>query len=76
VSFLEKRETPGFCRGPEGCGHDESAVDRIVTETLAGCAGVIVMRIGERPARRLREAGLRILTTYDYVTDAVRRFAE
>ncbi|MDR2051873.1 MAG: nitrogenase cofactor biosynthesis protein NifB [Treponema sp.] len=78
VEFIEKRDVSRYCRGRENCGHNaaewhEEGLNGIL-ETLEDCDGVIAMRIGEVPRRRLAERGIRFFMTYDYVTDAVKEF--
>jgi MoaA/NifB/PqqE/SkfB family radical SAM enzyme len=76
VNYIERREIPQYCFGPEGCGrHNDETIDSII-KTIEGCAGIIVMRIGEAPRRLLAEKGIAVFMTYNYVTDAVREAAE
>ncbi|MDR1252902.1 MAG: nitrogenase cofactor biosynthesis protein NifB [Treponema sp.] len=80
VEFIEKRDVSRYCRGRENCGRNaaewhEEGLNGIL-ETLSGCNGVIAMRIGEVPRRRLAEQGIRFFMTYDYVTDAVKEFGK
>jgi nitrogenase cofactor biosynthesis protein NifB len=80
VEFIEKRDVSRYCRGRENCGRNaaewhEEGLNGIL-ESLSGCDGVIAMRIGEVPRRRLAEQGIRFFMTYDYVTDAVKEFGK
>jgi MoaA/NifB/PqqE/SkfB family radical SAM enzyme len=82
VSCVERREVSRYCHGKEKCGgrgsspeHHEEVLNSIV-ETLAGCTGVIAMRIGDGPLRRLEEKGIRFFMTYNYAAEAVKEFAE
>jgi nitrogenase cofactor biosynthesis protein NifB len=80
VEFIEKRDVSRYCRGRENCGRNaaEWREDdfRGILETLGDCDGVIAMRIGEVPRRRLAEQDIRFFMTYDYVTDAVKEFGK
>jgi MoaA/NifB/PqqE/SkfB family radical SAM enzyme len=80
LEFLEKRDVSEYCRGEENCGHnaDDRHEDGLngILDALGDCDGVIAMRIGYKPYRRLAERGIRFFTTYDYVTDAVDKFGK
>jgi MoaA/NifB/PqqE/SkfB family radical SAM enzyme len=75
VEFIEKREVSQYCFGPDHCGGEEETMDSII-KTIEGCSGVIVMRIGELPRRKLAEKGIEVFMTYNYAGDAVREAAE
>jgi predicted Fe-Mo cluster-binding NifX family protein len=76
VAFVERREVPQYCFGSDHCGREhEDAIDSII-QTIEGCSGVIVLRIGDAPRRRLAEKGISVFMNYNYVTDAVREAAE
>ncbi|MDR0663886.1 MAG: nitrogenase cofactor biosynthesis protein NifB [Spirochaetaceae bacterium] len=71
VRFRERRKVPKFCRG--ACGHLEHENKLLsLTGTIADCAGVIALRIGEVPRALLEEKGIRVFMTYDRIEDAVR----
>jgi MoaA/NifB/PqqE/SkfB family radical SAM enzyme len=81
AEFIEKRDVSHYCRGRENCGRNaaeagwyhEEALDGIL-EVLDDCDGVIAMRIGDVPYRRLEKRGIRFFMTYDYVSGAVKEF--
>ncbi|MDR0556909.1 MAG: nitrogenase cofactor biosynthesis protein NifB [Treponema sp.] len=80
VEFIEKRDVSRYCQGKETCGHaamkwHEEGLNGIF-DTLEDCDGVIAMRIGDAPRRRLAEQGVRFFMTYDYVVDAVKKFGK
>jgi predicted Fe-Mo cluster-binding NifX family protein len=83
VEFIERREVPQYCQGKGNCGpgagsaakdHEEK-LDSII-ETVSGCTGVIALRIGEEPLRKLGERGIHFFMTYNYAAEAVKEFAE
>jgi MoaA/NifB/PqqE/SkfB family radical SAM enzyme len=83
VEFIERREVPRYCRGKENCGlgvlsaaRDHGELLDSIIETLAGCTGVIALRIGDEPLRRLKEKGIYFFMTYNYAAEAVKEFAE
>jgi predicted Fe-Mo cluster-binding NifX family protein len=82
AEFTEERGVARFCRGEADCGPAaesvlgrEESLENIIA-SLADCDGVIAMRIGEAPRRRLEERGIAVRMTYDYVRDAVDGFAK
>jgi predicted Fe-Mo cluster-binding NifX family protein len=83
VEFIERREVAQYCRGKENCGPGagsaaesrEELLNSII-ETVTGCTGVIAVRIGDEPLRRLREKGIHFFMTYNYAAEAVKEFAE
>jgi MoaA/NifB/PqqE/SkfB family radical SAM enzyme len=83
VFFIEKREVSQYCKGKEGCRlgagsapQDHGEILDSIVETLAGCTGVIALRIGDEPLRRLRERGIHFFMTYSSAAEAVKEFAE
>jgi MoaA/NifB/PqqE/SkfB family radical SAM enzyme len=76
VEFMERRETPHYCHGKEACGAGAGISLDSIIKTVAGCTGVIAMRIGAEPLRRLREKGIHFFMTYNYAAEAVKEFAE
>ncbi|MDR1352116.1 MAG: radical SAM protein [Treponema sp.] len=75
VSFIEKREIPQYCFGPRGCGETGEPIAAIL-KTIADCSGLISMRIGGPPRARLEENGVRVWTTYNYISAAVEDAAK
>ncbi|MDR2743366.1 MAG: radical SAM protein [Treponema sp.] len=82
VTFIERREVPQYCHRKENCGGRESTPEyhgellNSIIETITGCTGVIALRIGDEPLRRLKEKGIHFFMTYNYAADAVKEFAE
>ncbi|BCN32863.1 nitrogenase cofactor biosynthesis protein NifB [Anaeromicropila herbilytica] len=67
--FKEKRNINKYCTGNEECGENDKI--SMIVNTISDCDGVIAMRIGEAPSKKLEEKGIRIFTTYDRIEDAV-----
>jgi MoaA/NifB/PqqE/SkfB family radical SAM enzyme len=72
--FVEKRVIEKYCTGLEDCGDKEDKIGQII-KALNDCDGVITMRIGDGPTKRLEEKGIAIITTYDRIGDAVTNAA-
>ncbi|MDR1787549.1 MAG: radical SAM protein [Treponema sp.] len=73
VRFLEERPVARYCgaNGSAACGQDKREG---VFDTLADCAAVLALRIGEAPRRALAERGIRAVMGYDYIDKAIRAF--
>ena len=69
VTFVEQRFVEKYCQGKE-CQDEEDKIEKMI-QTISDCQGILSMRIGEAPKRKLREMGIKVVTTYDYVKDAV-----
>lgn len=83
LEFIERREVPQYCHGKESCGigagsaaEDHAEKLNSIIETVADCTGVIALRIGDEPLRRLGERGIRFFMSCNYAADAVKEFAE
>jgi len=74
VRFIGRRSVDQYCKGVEECGEKEDKIQKIIT-ALDGCNGVIAMRIGEEPKRKLKKKGIIAVNTYDVIEDAVRKAA-
>lgn len=85
VYYVETREIGKYCNGAEACGEEEveytskeieytqeDKISRII-HAVSDCNGIIAMRIGEAPKRKLKEKGIFVYSTYDYVEEAVKK---
>ena len=70
VKFLEKRLVKNYCNGIEECDDKKPAMASIVA-AVSDCSGVIALRIGDTPARKLESLGIAVISTYDRIEDAV-----
>jgi nitrogenase cofactor biosynthesis protein NifB len=75
ADYLETREVVKYCSGGSECDDETDKIKRII-DTICDCQGVLSMRIGEAPKMKLWEKGIKAITTYDRVEDAVRKAAE
>lgn len=69
VRFAERRRVPQYCDGE--CDSGDARIDRILN-TVADCSGVLALRIGYAPAKKLEEKGIKTVMTYDRIENAVR----
>lgn len=75
ASLLEIRSVEKYCNGNSECQDEADKIERMLT-SVRDCQGVLSMRIGENPKNKLREKGIKVITTYDRVADAVKKAAE
>lgn len=74
VRFAGKRKVEKYCQGEEYCGEKDDKIEKIIA-ALNGCNGVIAMRIGMEPKRKLAKLGITSVNTYDMIEDAVKKAA-
>lgn len=74
VRFIEKRNIEKYCVGKQYCGDKTNKLEKIMM-AINDCAAVITLRIGEAPLKKLTDAGIRVVTTYDRTEDAVKKAA-
>jgi predicted Fe-Mo cluster-binding NifX family protein len=72
--FIETRKVAKYCNGPECDGKEDRW--EMVLQALSDCAGVLALRIGLVPEKRLQESGISAITTYERVETAVKQAAE
>lgn len=72
VSLAERRSVDRYCNGKEDCDDEIDKIDRILI-SVSDCNGVLSMRVGEMPKKKLRAQGIKVITTYDKVDDAVKK---
>ncbi len=74
VRFAGKRKVEQYCAGEESCGEKEDKMEQLL-KALTGCNGVIAMRIGMEPKKKLAQLGIKPVNTYDMIEDAVKKAA-
>lgn len=62
IAFLENRAVEHYCQGGFG---DEDKREAIL-RALADCRAVFLARVGDGPAKRLRDAGIEAVTDFPY----------
>jgi MoaA/NifB/PqqE/SkfB family radical SAM enzyme len=72
--FIETRKVAKYCNGPD-CEDKEDRWETAL-RAVSDCAGVLALRIGLVPERRLRENGITAITTYERVETAVKQAVE
>lgn len=72
--FKEKRTIKKYCQGSDLCLDSEDKITMILN-TIADCDGIIAMRIGHEPTKKLEKQGIHVFTTYNRIEDAVKEAA-
>lgn len=75
VRYKEKRKIRQYCSGSEDCSSTDDKITRIL-KTIHDCNGVIAMRIGEAPKKKLKAKNIKVYATYDRIETAVKIAAE
>ena len=73
AAYVEKRQVKKYCTGSE-CDDDEGKIDSLI-RAVADCNGILTLRIGDAPSKRLAEVGIEVITTYDTISEAVKKAA-
>ena len=71
ISFLEKRSVSKYCSGSEDCDNEETKIERIIN-TIADCDGVLTLRIGYNPQKKLEEMGIKVFQTCGTIDEGIR----
>lgn len=70
ISFLEKRSVSKYCSGTEECDSEESKIEKII-KTIADCDGVLTLRIGYNPQKKLEEMGIKVFQTCGTIEEGI-----
>ena len=70
---MEKRQVKKYCTGSE-CDDDEGKIDSLI-RAVSDCNGILTLRIGDAPSKKLAQQGIEVITTYDTISEAVKKAA-
>ena len=71
ISFIEKRSVSKYCSGSDECDEQESKIDRII-KTMSDCDGVLALRIGYSPQKKLEEMGIKVFQTCGTIEEGIK----
>ncbi len=74
VNFIEKRSIHKYCEGFEECGDQENKIQQIM-KAIEDCDGVIALRTGEAPKKQMESKGIKVISTYDIIEEAIKKAA-
>lgn len=75
AKFKEKRKIRQYCSGSDECSTTDDKIT-LILNAIHDCNGVIAMRIGEAPKKKLKAKNINVYTTYDRIEAAVKTAAE
>ena len=76
VHFRERRAVGGqYCSGPTDCDDKQDKMERIL-QAVGDCACIVTMRVGDAPRKKLGDRGIRVLTSFGRIEDAVSEAAK
>jgi nitrogenase molybdenum-iron protein alpha/beta subunit/MoaA/NifB/PqqE/SkfB family radical SAM enzyme len=75
AKFIEKRLVKNYCGGKDECSGDKQSEMDSILSAVADCSGVLALRTGDAPSRKLESKGIRVVSTYDKIEDAVMKAA-
>lgn len=70
ASYVETRSVSKYCNGMDDCGEKAGRMAGILA-AVDDCKGVLTLRIGESPLKKLETRGIRVFTLYENVDKAV-----
>ena len=70
ASYVETRSVSKYCNGMDDCGEKAGRMAGILA-AVDDCKGVLALRIGESPLKKLETRGIRVFTLYENVDKAV-----
>ncbi len=70
ASYVETRSVSKYCNGMDDCGEKAGRMAGILA-AVDDCKGVLALRIGESPLKKLETKGIRVFTLYENVDKAV-----
>lgn len=73
IQKTDVRPVRQYCAGADECSAEERM--RGILDAIAGCAGVICLRIGPDPVEILQQKGFYVFTACDRIEDAVEAAA-
>lgn len=73
--YIENRNVNKYCSGSDDCGEEQDKIEKILN-TIKDCQGVLALRIGNAPEKKLIDRGIKVFKTYDRIEKAVKEAAE
>jgi nitrogenase molybdenum-iron protein alpha/beta subunit/MoaA/NifB/PqqE/SkfB family radical SAM enzyme len=72
--YIENRNVDKYCSGSEACDEEQDKIEKLM-RTIQDCQGVLTLRIGNAPEKKLLDKGIKVFKTYDRIEKAVREAA-
>ena len=74
-NYIENRDVDKYCAGLDTCDEEQDKIEKIL-KTIQDCQGVLTVRIGNSPEKKLMDKGIRVFKTYDRIEKAVQEAAQ
>lgn len=75
VKYVEKRDIDKYCNGIEVCEEEEDKFSKL-SSVVSDCTGILCLRIGDEPKRKLKNMGIEVFMTCETIETAVTKAAE
>jgi len=75
VTFIEKRNVEQYCNGKDFCDDEIDKFQKII-KVVDDCTGIIALRIGDDPTKKLKGIGIDVFMTCEKIEIAVEKAAE
>ncbi|MCO7124868.1 nitrogenase cofactor biosynthesis protein NifB [Sporolactobacillus shoreicorticis] len=76
TQFVEKRRVEHYCNGYDDCQKRKEDKWEGILKTIVDCSGVLALRIGKVPNKKLLDMGIDPIVTVDTVAHAVNQAAQ
>ncbi|WP_070000137.1 nitrogenase cofactor biosynthesis protein NifB [Cellulosilyticum sp. I15G10I2] len=73
--YIENRNVNKYCEGSDACDEEQDKIEKILN-TIQDCQGVLTLRIGHAPEKKLMDRGIKVFKTYDRIEKAVQEAAQ
>ena len=73
--YIENRKVTKYCNGADDCDDEQDKIENIL-RTIGDCQGVLTLRIGNAPERKLKDRGISVFKTYDRIEKALEEAAQ
>lgn len=73
--YIENRKVNKYCNGADDCNDEQDKIENIL-RTIGDCQGVLALRIGNAPERKLKDRGISVFKTYDRIEKALEEAAQ
>lgn len=73
--YLEKRDVEKYCNGKEVCEEEEDKFAKL-SKIVSDCSGILCLRIGDEPKKKLKNMGIEVFMTCETIETAVEKAAQ
>lgn len=70
AKYLEQRKVNQYCNGKDACEEEEDKFSKL-SSIISDCNGILCLRIGDEPKRKLKNMGIEVFMTFETIETAV-----